>query len=352
MNPTMESQTQAFNHLLPLDFDNVSTLPDSYAWSTTTLPSDDPCHCTINDRKTSLPVIDIGEPGAYDLVRHACEKWGAFQVINHGVPLSLFRETEFQTRRLFSLPTERKLLVARPPSGFIGYGSARISPFYPKLMWSEGFGMKGSPVELARKLWPQDHAKFCEVMERWQAEMKTMCDKIVGIMLGSLGLTHEDDMKWFEPKNGCDQTQCVLQLNSYPVCPDPNRAMGLAPHTDTSLITLLNQCNINGLQVYQDGAGWVPVEPVEGALVVNVGDLMQIVSNGKFKSVLHRAVVNNTCHRVSTAFFLGPPSDAEVSPLRKLVDSTHPPLYQPVTGNEYVQLKYKVFNKVLESIRL
>ncbi|KAK8669148.1 hypothetical protein V6N13_106586 [Hibiscus sabdariffa] len=271
----MESQTQAFNHLLPLDFDNVSTLPDSYAWSTTTLPSDDPCHCTINDRKTSLPIIDIGEPGAYDL-----------------------------------------LLVARPPSEVIGYGSARIYPFYPKLMWSEGFGMMGSPVEHARKLWPQDHAKFCEVMEQWQAEMKTVCDKIVGIMLGSLGLTHVDDMKWFEPKNGCDQTQCMFhfQLNSYLVCPDPDRAMGLAPHTDTSLIPLLNQCNINGLQVYQDGAGWVPVEPVEGALVVNV--------------------------------------DAEVSPLRKLVDSAHPLFYRPVTVKEYVQLKDKVFNKALESIRL
>ncbi|KAK8698445.1 hypothetical protein V6N13_114563 [Hibiscus sabdariffa] len=156
----METQTQAFNHLLPLDFDNVSTLPDSYAWSTTTLPSDDPCNCMINDCKVSLPVIDIREPDVYDLVRHACEKWGAFQVINHGVPLSLFREIEFQTRQLFSLSIDRKLLVARPPSGVIGYGTARISPFYPKLMWTEGFGMMGSPVEQARKLWPQDHVKF------------------------------------------------------------------------------------------------------------------------------------------------------------------------------------------------
>ncbi|KAK8598134.1 hypothetical protein V6N13_095524 [Hibiscus sabdariffa] len=348
----METQTQAHNYPLPLDFDNVSTLPDSYVWSTTTLPSDDPCHCTINDRKASLPVIDIGDPSAYDLVRHACEKWGAFQVINHGVPLSLFHETEFQTRRLFSLPTEQKLLVARLPSKVVGYGSARIQAFYTELMWSEGFGMMGSPVEHARKLWPQDHAKFCEVMEQWQAEMKTLCNKIVGIMLGSLGLTHEDDMNWFQPQNGSDQTQCLFHLNSYPVCPDPDRAMGLAPHTDTSLITVVNQFNTGGLQVYQDGAGWVPVEPVEGALVVNVGDLMQIVSNGKFKSVLHRALVNSTCHRLATAFFLMASSNAEVSPLRKLVDSAHPPLYRPVTGKEYFQLKLKLFMKALESIRL
>ncbi|KAK8697985.1 hypothetical protein V6N13_114117 [Hibiscus sabdariffa] len=118
-------------------------------------------------------------------------------------------------------------------------------------------------------------------------------------MLDSLGLTREDDMKWFQRKNESDQTQCVFQLNSYPVCPDPDRAVGLAPHTDTSLITLLNLCNINGLQVYQDGVGWVAVELVEGTLVANVGDLMQIVYNGRFKSVLYRTVVNNTCHHVT-----------------------------------------------------
>ncbi|KAE8691362.1 Gibberellin 3-beta-dioxygenase 3 [Hibiscus syriacus] len=352
MKPTMNSQTQTFNYLLPLDFDNVSTLPDSHAWSTKTLPSDDPCHHPVDDGEPLPPVIDIGEPGANDLIRHACEKWGAFQVINHGVPLSLFLESEFQARRLFSLPMERKQLVARPPSGATGYGLTRISPFFPKLMWSEGFGMMGSPEEHARQLWPQDHAKFCEVMEQWQAEMKTLCEKIVGIMLGSLGLTNEEDMKWFEPKSGCDRTPCVLQLNSYPVCPDPDRAMGLAPHTDSSLITLLNQSNINGLQVYKDGAGWVSVKPVEGALVVNVGDLMHIVSNGKFKSVLHRAVVNKTCHRVSTAFFYGPPWDAKVSPLKKLVDSDHPPLYRPVKWKEYLQIKKTDFSSALESIRL
>ncbi|KAK8697117.1 hypothetical protein V6N13_113272 [Hibiscus sabdariffa] len=100
------------------------------------------------------------------------------------------------------------------------------------------------------------------------------------------------------------------------------------------------------------GAGWVPVDSVEGVLVVNVGDLMQIVSNGKIKSVLHRAVVNSTCFTVSTVFFLMPPSEAEISPLRKLVYSAHPPLYRPVTGKEYIQLKYKVFSKALKSIRL
>ncbi|MBA0710277.1 hypothetical protein Golax_025262 [Gossypium laxum] len=341
MNPTVKLQTQTFN--------NVPTLPDSYVWSTT--PSESPCLHSI-DEKQVPPVVDIGDPSAFSLVRDACEKWGVFQAINHGIPLSLFQETEFEARRLFSLPTEQKQLVARLPEGFTGYGLVRISRNFPKLMWSECFGMIGSPVEHASQLWPQDHAKFCEVMEQFQVELKTLCEKLVAVMLRSLGLTNEQDTKWFEPKNESDRAKCFLQLNSYPVCPDPDRAMGLAPHTDSSLFTLLYQGGINGLQVYDDGVGWVDVQPVEGALVVNVGDLMHIVSNGRFKSVLHRVVVNNTRHRISTAFFYLPPWDAKVSPLKKLVEFDHLPMYRQVTWKEYVETKTKDLSKALDSIRI
>ncbi|PPD85915.1 hypothetical protein GOBAR_DD17142 [Gossypium barbadense] len=315
MNPTMKLQTQTFN--------NVPTLPDSYVWSTT--PSESPCLHSI-DEKQVPPVVDIGDPSAFSLVRDACEKWGVFQAINHGIPLSLFQETEFEARRLFSLPTEQKQLFARLPEGFTGYGLVRISRNFPKLM--------------------------CEVMEQFQVEMKTLCEKLVAVMLRSLGLTNEQDTKWFEPKNESDQAKCFLQLNSYPVCPDPDRAMGLAPHTDSSLFTLLYQGGISGLQVYDDDVGWVDVQPVEGALVVNVGDLMHIVSNGRFKSVLHRVVVNNTRHRISTAFFYLPPWDAKVSPLKKLVEFDHLPMYRQVTWKEYVETKSKDLSKALDSIRI
>ncbi|XP_052887615.1 gibberellin 3-beta-dioxygenase 1-like [Gossypium arboreum] len=139
-----------------------------------------------------------------------------------------------------------------------------------------------------------------------------------GNNLGSLCLT---DTKWFKLKNECDQVKSLLQLNSYPMCPDADRAMGLAPHTDSSLF-ILYQGNINGLQFYEDDMEWVDLEPVEGALIVNIGDLMQIVSNGKFKSVLHRVVANNTRHLIS-------PGDAEVLPLKKLVEFDRLPMYRP-----------------------
>ncbi|XWS26915.1 hypothetical protein CRYUN_Cryun26dG0071200 [Craigia yunnanensis] len=358
MNPTMNSvpSSQTLNssssrpkYIVPLDFNNVPTLPDSHAW--TTLPLDD--HPPIDPfTEEPFPIIDLAKPGVVNLVRHACEKWGSFQITNHGIPFSFLYEAECQTRRLFSLPMECKLHVVRSPGTISGYSSPRMSTFFPKQMWTEGFSIIGSPQQHASQLWPEDHAKFCEVMEQYQVKMKRLSEKMVAIMLISLGLTHEEDVKWFESKNGGDEATCVLQLNSYPVCPDPARAIGLAPHTDSSLLTLLYQGSVSGLQVYRDGAGWVAVEPVEGTLVVNLGDLMQIISNGKFKSVLHRALVNNTQHRVSMGYFCGPPKDAMVSPLSKFIDYDHPPLYHQVTWKEYLDIKEKHFRNSLESIRL
>ncbi|KAI7989461.1 Gibberellin 3-beta-dioxygenase 1 [Camellia lanceoleosa] len=108
----------------------------------------------------------------------------------------------------------------------------------------------------------------------------------MGLMVTSLGLMGEY-VKWFKPNYRSKSLQALVQLNSYPVCLDPSRAMGLALHTDSSLLTLFNQSNTSGLQVLHGNNGWVIVPPLTGALAVNVGDLMHILSNGRFKTTLH-----------------------------------------------------------------
>jgi gibberellin 3-beta-dioxygenase len=187
-------------------------------------------------------------------------------------------------------------------------------------------------------------------MEEYQREIKDLTERILGLMLRSLGLT-PDDVRWFKPKDGSKHSQALLHLNSYPVCPDPSQAMGLAPHTDSSLLTLLYQSGTDGLQVLRDNVGWVPVHPITGALVVNIGDLMHILSNGRFKSAMHQVLVNNTHHRFSTAYFYGPPGDVNISPSTKLTDHKLPPLYRPVTWKEYLDAKAVHFNKALDLIR-
>ncbi|XP_052199957.1 gibberellin 3-beta-dioxygenase 3-like [Diospyros lotus] len=331
------------DRIIPLDFNGVHELPESHTW---TQPNDQPTTTNL-----SVPVIDLQDPDSKELIRQACEKWGLFQVTNHSVSASLLNRIDRQSRRLFALPAKRKRLVIRSPGGFTGYGVARIARFFPKLMWSEGFTAVGSPEVHACQLWPHDYTTFCDATVEYQNEMKGLADRMLGLMLKCLGFTRED-LNWEKTnRSGSKPAQGLLQLNSYPVCPDPTRAMGLAPHTDSSLLTLLYQSNTAGLQVRHGDDGWVAVPPHAGALVVNVGDLMHILSNGRFKSAQHRAVVNKARHRISVAYFYGPPADVKIGPAIRLIDVDHPPIYRPVTWKEYLDVKAAYFNKALDLIR-
>lgn len=140
------------------DFNSLHELPDSYAW--THQLDEYPSLDSSFGSELCVPIIDLKDPNALKLVGHACKTWGVFQVTNHGIPLKLLHNIESTCRSLFSLPVQQKLKAARQPDGISGYGIHRISSFFQKLMWSEGFTIVGSPLEHFRQLWPQDYNKF------------------------------------------------------------------------------------------------------------------------------------------------------------------------------------------------
>ncbi|EYU21574.1 hypothetical protein ABFS82_09G098600 [Erythranthe guttata] len=355
--PSDSFRANPTNHHKFLDLSSVKELPESHAW--TSQNNDYPFSGggAADGSSETVPIVDLNSGNATELIGHACKTWGVFQVVNHGIPNNLLEEIEAAGSSLFSLPMHQKLRAARAADGVSGYGVARISSFFSKRMWSEGFTIVGSPLENARKIWPDDYNKFCQTIEDYEKEMKKLAGRLMWLMLGSLGITkEEEEVKWADPKeesesgSGC---AAALQMNSYPACPDPDRAMGLAAHTDSTILTVLHQSNISGLQVLREGGNrWVTVEPHPGALVVHVGDLMHILSNGSYPSVLHRAVVNRTRHRLSVAYLYGPPPGVKISPLSKLVDQYNPPMYRPVTWSEYLGTKAKHFDKALTSVRL
>ncbi|KAG8657381.1 gibberellin 3-beta-dioxygenase 1 [Manihot esculenta] len=323
--------------ITPLDFDSIGTVPDSHAW-----PVSDGFES--NDW-SSIPTIDLKDSNAAKLIGHACETFGAFQVVNHGIPINVFEEVEAEASRLFSLPTTQKLKALRSPGGATGYGLARISPFFDKYMWHEGFTIMGSPMDHARQLWPSDYRKFCDVMEDYQKKVEELAVTLMRQILKYLAIS-EEEMNWIGSP-GVAST--ALQLNSYPVCPDPRRAMGLAPHTDTSLLTILHQ-RISGLQIFKEGVGWSFVRPTTGALVVNVGDLLHIISNARFSSVVHRVVMKEAKQRFTVAFFYSPPIDFNLCPLG--LSSGQIPIYRSVSVSEYFGNKAKNLNQALASIRI
>lgn len=185
------------------------------------------------------------------------------------------------------------------------------------------------------------------MIKEYREAMKQLAGRLFFLLLNSLGVYEKDDIDWSD-----DPQVDVLQLNSYPTCPNPDRAMGLAAHTDSSILTILYQDKAGGLQVLKEGIGWFTVPPIQTALIVNLGDLSKILSNGLYHNVMHRAFPNKNTDRLSLAYFYVPPENAPISPLNKLINPSNPPLYRTVTWKEYLGIKGKLFNKGLSSVQL
>lgn len=355
----MASLTDVFKSLTSkenssFDISSMQDVPENYIWSE---DIDPPHSSAAANENVMIPVIDLQglwreeeQQNIIEQIGSACKKWGFMQIINHGVSENLLENINMQGRGLFSLPFEQKLNAKRAPDGVTGYGVARISPFFSKLMWSEGFTSVGSPVEDAKKLWPEDHQHFCQIIEEYDHAMKKLVKKMMSLIGRSLGLSTGDFMRWcriHDENYGKGLQAGALQMNYYPPCPQPLRTMGLAPHTDSVCLTILYQGEVAGLQIQHRGE-WVTVPAIPNALVVNVGDLLQILSNGRYKSRLHRAMANRSRSRLSIAYLWGPPPRDVIMPVPQLVDSNHPLLYKSLTWNEYLVAKALHFDQALQ----
>ncbi|KAG2612886.1 hypothetical protein PVAP13_4KG312600 [Panicum virgatum] len=126
-----------------------------------------------------------------------------------------------------------------------------------------------------------------------------------------------------------------MAVNFYPKCPAPDLTFGLPAQTDPNALTILlmNQ-QVPGLQVLKEGR-WIAVNPRPNAFVINIGDQLQALSNGRYKSVWHRAVVNADRPRMSVASFLCPCNDVLLRPAAKLVCDGSPAVYRDYTYAEY-----------------
>ncbi|CAN0927784.1 Jasmonate-induced oxygenase 1 [Linum grandiflorum] len=292
-----------------------------------------------------IPVIDLSSSPAESIISQigdACEKWGFFQVINHGVPLELIRSMKRVGKEFFDLAMEEKRKVKRDEVHPMGYHDGEHTKNVRD--WKEVFDfLVVDPTlvpasEVAEDLelrelsnqWPTVPADFREVCEEYNREVEKLAFKLLELISKSLGLPAEKLSGYF--KNQIS----FSRFNHYPPCPAPELALGVGRHKDGGALTVLAQDDVGGLEVGERSSGeWIPVKPVADAFIINIGNCMQVWSNDKYWSAEHRVVVNSKRERFSIPFFFFPSHYVQIKPMDELVSEENPPKYKEFNWGKF-----------------
>eukprot|EP00252_Welwitschia_mirabilis_P002982 TRINITY_DN1299_c0_g1_i8.p1 TRINITY_DN1299_c0_g1~~TRINITY_DN1299_c0_g1_i8.p1 ORF type:complete len:412 (-),score=83.57 TRINITY_DN1299_c0_g1_i8:535-1770(-) len=286
-----------------------------------------------------LPVIDIStilsqEDSDLKLkevqkLSIACKEWGFFQVINHGIPSTWMERMKKVCKEFFDLPLEEKM-KCRQRKDVQGYGQAFVVSDDQPLDWADMLYLQVLPPEMqVQELWPNDPHDFQEVLTGYATQVEKLAKTLMKLMEDTLGLqveTFSESYKTWESK---------MRINYYPPCPRPDQALGLSPHSDADYLTVLLQDNeVPGLQIKKNDR-WLLVQPLQDALTVNVGDYIEVMSNGIYKSIEHRAITNKYKERMSIATFFAPGPGECIEPASQLLDPSNPSIYRRISADDY-----------------
>ncbi|KAK7360586.1 hypothetical protein VNO77_02593 [Canavalia gladiata] len=284
-----------------------------------------------------VPIIDLKghDDGLIQNISDACQNLGLFQVINHGVPPDLCQNVLHALLNFFQLPPEERALFftedhSKPVKIFNYYFKGDDQKKVTN--WSETFSHPWHPTQDFTHHLPTNPPQYRDVFGAYAKEIGTLMNRLLSLMSKGLGLEEGSLVKRLG-----DRPNFYSQANYYPPCPEPDLTMGLNEHTDITALTILQQLDqVPGLQVKCD-ENWVAVDPVPGALVIVLADQMQVLSNGRYKSPVHRAVTNRLFPRLSLAMFYAPNDETVIGPIEELIDKEHSPIYRNYKYKEYME---------------
>ncbi|KAI4964431.1 hypothetical protein ZWY2020_027587 [Hordeum vulgare] len=260
-----------------------------------------------HDHQFAIPVIDLAglatpseRASLVGAVKAAAETVGFFQVVNHGVPEAAMSAVLAALRGFNEESAEAKAPYhTRDDGRRVRYHSNFDLFQSPAANWRDTLFMEMAPEAPA----PEEIPPACRAIAPYFAGLvQLLGSTLFGLLSEAMGLRQghlEEDAACLEGLS--------LACHYYPACPEPHLTLGTTKHSDPSFLTVLLQDAVGGLQVLVDDEkqrpSWVDVPAVTGALVVNVGDYLQIMSNDRFKSVEHRVVAKSAGPRVSVACF-------------------------------------------------
>lgn len=317
----------------------VKKLPSRFILPEAKRPNDDTVASTAQQH--DLPVIDLSileGPDRLQVVSaigRACQETGIFQVTNHGVEESLISEMLRVASEFFELPVEEmNKFISEDMMKAVRYGTSFNHLKDRVFCWRDFLKHYCHPLDKMLPLWPSNPSDYRSVVSAYSKEVRRLGLRIMSAVVESLGLPHN---KYVVENGFSDDSSQVMVLNYYPACPEPELTLGIPPHTDYGCITLLSQDSVGGFQLRHDGQ-WKAVRPLSNSFIVNIGDHIEILSNGRYRSVVHRAVVNSEKSRISVATLMSLPLEAKIGPAPELIDEHHAALYRETDFAEFMSL--------------
>ncbi|MGV3553901.1 MAG: isopenicillin N synthase family dioxygenase [Croceibacterium sp.] len=300
-----------------------------------------------------IATVDLQRPleELADELGNSFSEYGFAVICNHGIPGELIERVEEMQKALFALPAETKLAYAIPGGG----GARGYTPFGKEIakdakvhdlkeFWHVGRTLpEGHPLAgtMAPNVWPAELPGFRETMEAVYAAFEKAGDRVLRAIALHLGLPED----WFVPT--VEDGNSVMRLLHYPPLPEdaPAGAVRAAAHGDINTITLLLGAEEAGLELLTRKGEWLPIDPPPGALVVNIGDMLDRLTVSHLRSTTHR-VVNPSGEaarrsRYSMPFFLHFRPDFRIDPLPQCVAASDSQPQPPITAHDFLQQRLR-----------
>nr|BAA33378.1 ACC oxidase [Cucumis sativus] len=263
-------------------------------------------------------------------IKDACENWGFFEVLNHGIDTEFLDKVEKLTKEHY-----KKCMEERFKEHIASKGLNDVVTEVNDVDWESTFFLRHLPVSNIADL-PELSDDYKSVMKQFASKLQVLAELLLDLLCENLNLPKSYLKNAFHGSNG---PTFGTKVSNYPPCPNPDLIKGLRAHTDAGGIILLFQDDkVSGLQLLKEGE-WVDVPPVRHSIVVNIGDRLEVITNGKYKSVLHRAIAHREGEgRMSLASFYNPGSDAVIFPAPSLVAEEKNEIYPKFVFEDYMKL--------------
>ncbi|KAF0916301.1 hypothetical protein E2562_005904 [Oryza meyeriana var. granulata] len=286
-----------------------------------------------------IPVIDLkGLAGGDDdrsrtmaKLHEACQDWGFFWVDSHGVDAALMEEVKRFVYRHYEEHLENKFYASDLAKNLKDdRGDGALSD---QADWETTYFIQHLPKNTAADFTEIPPATR-EALDAYMAQMVSLAERLADCISLNVGLDAARVRDAFAPPF------VGTKFAMYPACPRPDLVWGLRAHTDAGgIILLLQDDAVGGLEFHRGGREWVPVGPTKGGrLFVNIGDQVEVLSGGAYKSVVHRVAAGTEGRRLSVATFYNPGPDAVVAPATaSLAAAPYPGPYRYGDYLEYYQ---------------